>query len=130
MPLYSAGMFEKTPFDFSFIGAVFVVLGTRFLALFTVSLMILLISKIAPNTIISMVCGFGAVLILILLTAVSQSIWNPIGMLTPNAYLTDFSCVNLFGEPVLMLFAALTTLLIECVVLGAIILCSAKNRVR
>lgn len=130
MPLYSAGMFEKTPFNFSFIGAVFVVLGTRFLALFTVSLMILLISKITPNTIISIACSFGTVLVLILLTAVSQSIWNPIGMLTPNAYLTDFSCVNLFGEPVLTLFAALIALFIECGVLGAIIICSAKNRVR
>lgn len=126
MPLYSAGMFEKTPFNLCFIEAVFVVLGSRFLALFTISLMILLISKITPNTIISMVCGFGAVLALILLTAVSQSIWNPIGMLTPNAYLTEFSCVNLFGEPVLTLFAGLLALLVECVILGVTIVCSDK----
>ena len=126
MPLYSAEMFEKTPFNLRFIEAVLVVLGTRFLALFTISLMILLISKITPNTIISIVCSFGAVLALILLTAVSQNIWNPIGMLTPNAYLTEFSCVNLFGEPVLTLFAALIALFIECVVLGGIIFCSDK----
>lgn len=126
MPLYSATIFEKTPFNFCFIEAVFVVLGTRFLALFTISLMILLISKITPNTIISMVCSFGAVLALILLTAVLQNIWNPIGMLTPNAYLTEFSCVKLFGEPVLTLFAGLLALLIECVVLGITIVCSDK----
>ena len=129
MPLYSAEMFEKTPFNISIIGAVFVVLGTRFLALFTVSLMILLISKITPNTIISMACSFGTVLGLILLTALTQSVWNPIGMLTPDIYLTEFSCVNLFGEPVLTLLTALIALFIECVVLGSII-CSAKNRVR
>ena len=126
MPLYSAGMFEKTPFNLSLIEAVFVVFGTRFLALFTISLMILLISKITPNTIISMVCSFGAVLALILITAVSRSVWNPIGMLTPNAYLTEFSCVNLFGEPVLTLFAGLLALFIECVISGAIIICSDK----
>lgn len=126
MPLYSTGMFEKTPFNLCFIEAVFVVLGTRFIALFTISLMILLISKNMSNTIISMACSFGAVLALILLTAVSQSIWNPIGMLTPNAYLTEFSCVNLFGEPVLILFAGLSTLLVKCVILGVTIVCSDK----
>lgn len=126
MPLYSAEMFEKTPFNLRFIEAVLVVLGTRFLALFTISLMILLISKITPNTIISMASSFGAVLALILLTAVSQSIWNPVGMLTPNAYLTEFSCVNLFGEPVLTLFVGLLALLIECVIFGAAIICSDK----
>lgn len=124
MPLYSATIFEKTPFTFSFFWAILLWAGIRFLALFTISMIILLISRIAPNTIIAMVANFGISLALILITSLSKSIWNPICALTPNAYITDFSVVNIFGVPVLSLFAALIALAAECVILGAVIFMS------
>lgn len=126
MPLYSAQMFEQTPFTFSFIGAIILWAGIRFLALFVLAMIMLLISKITPNTIISIVVNFGVSLALILLTSLSKSVCNPICALTPNAYITDFSVVNLFGEPVLTLFAALIALAAECVILGAAIFMSDR----
>ena len=126
MPLYSTQIFEKTPFTFSFIGAILLWTGVRFLALFVLAMTMLLISKITPNTIISMAVNFGISLALILLTSLTKSIWNPICALTPNAYLTDFSVVNIFGEPVLTLFAALIALAAECVILGGFLFVSDR----
>ena len=126
MPLYSATIFEKTPFTLSFLGAIFLWTGIRFLALLTLAMMILLISRIAPNTIIAMVASFGISVILIMLTSLTKSVWNPICALAPNAYITDFSVVNIFGEPVLTLFAALIALAAECVILGAAIFMSDR----
>ena len=126
MPLYSAELFEKTPFTFSFAGAILSWAGIRFLALFALAMLMLLISKIAPNTIITMVVNFGISLALILITSPLKSIWNPFCALTPNAYITDFSVVNIFGEPVLLLFAAIIALTAECVVLGTAIFMSDR----
>ncbi len=130
MPLYSAQMFEKTPFMFSFIGAIILWAGIRFLVLLVLALIMLLISKIMPNTIIAMVASFGASLGLILLTSLSKSVWNPICALTPNAYITEFSVVNIFGEPVLTLFAALIALAAECVILGSVVFMSDRGEKR
>ena len=130
MPLYSTQIFEKTPFTFSFIGAILLWTGVRFLALFVLAMTMLLISKITPNTIISMAVNFGISLALILLTSLTKSIWNPICALTPNAYLTDFSVVNIFGEPVLTLFAALIALAAECVILGGFLFVSDRVLMR
>ena len=126
MPLYSTQIFEKTPFTFSFIGAILLWTGVRFLALFVLAMTMLLISKITPNTIISMAVNFGISLALILLTSLTKSIWNPICALTPSAYITDFSVVNIFGEPVLTLFAALIALAAECVILGGFLFVSDR----
>ncbi len=126
MPLYSAAIFEKTPFTFSFLGAILLWAGIRFLALFALAMVVLLISRISPNTIIAMVASFGISLALILITSLTKSVWNPICALIPNAYITDFSVVNIFGEPVLSLFAALIALAAECVILGAAIFMSDR----
>lgn len=126
MPLYSAQMFEKTPFAFSFLEAILLWTGVRFLALFALSMIMLLVSRIAPNTIISMAMNFGISLTLILLTSLSKSVFNPVCALTPNAFITDFSVVNIFGEPVLTLIAVLIALAAECILLGAVIFTSDR----
>ena len=126
MPLYSAQIFEKTPFTFSFWEAILLCTGVRFLALFALSIMMLLVSKIAPNTLISMVMNFSVSILLIILTAFSRSVWNPICALTPNAYITDFSVVNIFGEPVLTLYAALIALAAECITLGSLVFIAGR----
>lgn len=121
MPVYSSRHFEESPFGFSFLGAIFIWIGVRFLALFTVSLIILLISEIAPNTIISMVGSFAACLVIILLTGVRESVWNPVCSLDPGAYIKEFEVVNILGRPVLTLFTAITALICECALLCAAI---------
>ena len=124
MPLYSAPMFQQTPFTFSLLSGVLLWMGVRFLALFAVSLLILLISKITPNTIIAMAVSFGASLLLIMLTSFTKSVWNPICALNPNVYISDFTVVNVFGEPVLLLFAALVAITVECAALiGSMFVC-------
>ncbi len=117
MPLYSSEIFDETPFGFSFMTAVCLWVGVRFLALFTISLIILLISKIVPNTIISMVSSFGISLALILLTAASDTSFNPICSLKPSAYIKYFDVVNVFGKPVFSLYWTIAILMLECLVL-------------
>ncbi len=126
MPIYSARIFQMTPFTFSLLGAVLVWAGIRFLALLAISFMILAISKITPNTIIAMAVSFGSSLALILLTSPFKSVWNPVCAFTPWAYISDFSVVNIFGEPVLTLFAALIALVTECAALGSTIFLSDR----
>lgn len=129
MPLYSASMFVKTPFTFSLFVGILLWAGVRFLALFAVALLILLISKITPNTLIAMAASFVASLLLIMLTSFSKSVWNPICALNPNVYISDFTVVNVFGEPVLLLFAALIAIAVECAVLiGSMFVCDRVIR--
>lgn len=114
MPLYSAELFKLTPFNFTFTEAVLVCAGLRFLGLFTISLLVMMISKIAPNTISATVSSFAAALILILLSLLSDSLINPIGLLTPKNYFEKFSVVDMFGKPVLALYGAIICAVLLC----------------
>lgn len=124
MPIYSARIFENTPFNFSLLRAIFLWTALRFLALLCISLIIMFFSEIMPNTIAAMCCSFGVSLILMLLTAFSKNIFNPISALTPKTYFENFSVVNVLGKPILTLTAALIALALECLLLsGAIFAC-------
>ncbi len=134
MPLYSSEIFQFSPYNFSFIAAILLWIFQRFTALFVISLMVLLISKISPNLVVSMALSFAAVSILIFLTVVSDSLFNPICALIPSTYTKEFSVVNIIGKPVPELLAAFILLALECVVLCFAINFSggkrnAKNRV-
>ncbi len=120
MPLYSAKMFQNTPFSFSFAETILLWTAAKFFALFVVALTIIFISKISPNTIVSFVLSLGIALVLIFLTAVSKSILNPFNIIVPTALAEDFSVVNIFGQPVLTLWAAIIFAAVECAVLCAI----------
>ncbi len=119
MPLYSAKMFQNTPFSFSFSETFLLWIAVKFFALFVVALTILFASKISPNTIISIVLSFGFALVLIILTAVSKSILNPFNIIVPTELAEEFSVVNIFGQPVLTLWAAIIISVVECAVLCA-----------
>ncbi|MCM1167118.1 MAG: hypothetical protein NC401_14020 [Ruminococcus sp.] len=127
MPLYSAEIFELTPFNFTFTEAIFMCAGLRFLGLFAIALLILTISKIAPNTIAATVCSFAAVSILILLSLVSGNLFNPIGLLTPKSYLEKFGVVNLLGNPILELYGAVICAVLLCLAFIAVIAFRRKN---
>lgn len=130
MPLYSAELFELTPFNFTFTEAVFVCAGLRFLGLFEISLLVMTISKIVANTISATVSSFAAVLVLILLSLISDSLINPIGLLTPKNYLEKFSVVNLFGRPVLELYGAIICTALLCFAfIAAVVLRRKTNAV-
>lgn len=134
MPLYSAELFKFSQFNFSFITAVILWVLQRFAALFAISLMILLISKFSPNVIISMATSVILVAIFILITTVSDSVFDPIRALMPNAFIKEFAVVDIFGKPVPELFAAFAALVPECIVLWLTISFSGgrkndKNRV-
>lgn len=129
MPIYSAEMFQYSPFGFSFFCAFFICAGLRLLGLIVIALLILLISKISPNTIISIAVSFAAVLALIFLSLLSDSFFNPIGLLTPKTYIEDFSVVNFFGTPVLSLYAAVFAAVILCAAEMIILALRRKNNV-
>ncbi len=128
MPLYSAPMFEKTPFGFSFFGAIFVFTSLRALALFVIALLILFFSQIFRNSITSISVSFLAAVGLIILSGVSESIFNPINMLSPSAYLKDFEVCNIFGVPVVMMCASVIAETLVCLVLVMLILLTRKMR--
>ncbi len=107
MPLYSAELFEFSPFNITFAEAMLLCAGLRLLGLFAISLLVMAISKITPNTITATVSAFAAVLFLIFLSLISDSFINPIGLLTPKKYLEKFGVMNLFGRPVLLLYVAI-----------------------
>lgn len=130
MPLYSAEMFQFTPYNFNLWAGICLWIGQRFLALFSLSLVFLLISKTSPNTIVSMAVSFGITLILILTTAISNSILNPICALTPSTYIREFSVANLFGKPILMMIVAIVVLVVECIVLCVILNYSGASNVK
>jgi len=117
MPLYSSEIFQFSPYNFSFIASILLWIAQRFAALFVISLIILLISKFSPNLVISMALSFAAVSILIFLTGVSDSLFNPFCALIPSAYTKEFSVVNIIGKPVPELLTAFISLALECVIL-------------
>ena len=117
MPIYSAPIFQNSPFGFSFLSAFFICAEMRFLGMFSIALLILLISKISPNTVVSTITSFAAFFVLIFLSLISDNVINPIGLLTPKTYIREFGTINLFGEPVLLLYAA---------VLAGVFLCAAE----
>lgn len=111
LPLYSAEIFAKTPLNVTIIGAVFWFLLMRFCALFAISALIMFISKVSPNTIIAECFSFAACVGLIVLSGFRPSVLNPVNMLAPAAYITEFEAVNLFGTPVLSAVAAILSAL-------------------
>lgn len=127
MPLYSAKIFQNSPFSFNFVAAIMMWILQRFLALFAISLIMLLGSKIAPNTLISIVINFGITLVMIILTVLSKSIVNPINVLNASAYIYEFSVINIFGQPVLTETVVMIIMIIECLIFGGIITIMANK---
>ena len=106
MPIYSAQIFEKTPYNFSFITAIILYAGLRFLSLFLVSLIIMLFSQIFKNSILSISFSFASVIALIVLSTMDRSIFNPVNLFISRTYLEKFEVLNFFNYPVLSLTAA------------------------
>ena len=127
MPLYSAEIFEFTPFNITFTEALLVCAGMRFLGLFVIALLIMAISKITPNTIAATVFSFAAVAVLILLSLISNSLFNPMGLLTPKNYLENFGVVNLFGRPILEIYGAIICAVLLCFAFIAAIVLRRKT---
>ncbi len=117
MPLYSAKLFELSPYNISFAQAILLCGVLKHLGLFTISLLILLISKISPNTVSAAIGAFVMTAAVILLSFVSDNIVNPIGLFTPNTFLMKFDVVNLFGLPIPELHFAAISILMMCGVL-------------
>ena len=128
MPLYSAEFFKFSPYNFSFTSAIFLWVAQRFAALFAISMIVLLISKLSPNVIISMMLNFAAIIGLILITIFSDSVFDPIRSLIPSSFMQEFAVVNICGKPVPELLAVFAALAAECVVLCFVIGCSGGRR--
>lgn len=126
MPVYSVETFQRSPFGFRLLSVAFLWIITRFIALFVISLLILLISKIAPNTVISLVVGLALSLFLMIISSSDKAFFNPFCALDPAAYITEFQALNFLGYPILTLCAALAIMVIESAVLAILIVYSNK----
>ena len=122
MPIYTVELFQNTPYNITFLNAVFLRAGMRFIGLFCLSVLIMLTSKFCPNTMTAMFSGFIACIVLTLLAGFFKGVWNPICALYPGAYLTDFKCVNIAGTPVLMLYFVIAIMISEILIFAIMIL--------
>lgn len=126
MPIYSAETLQLSPFGFSFLSAFFLWILIRFIALFLISLIILFLSKISPNTILSIFAGLAASASLML-----SALWNKgkLGTafaLNPGTYIKEFSTINFLEYPIVTLYVEIALLMLECVALGFWIILSDK----
>jgi len=117
MPVYSVETLQSSPFGFSLLSAIFLWTIMRFIAIFSIALIILYVSKIMPNTVISIVTGFALSMILMFLSISHKGIPNPFAALNPSAYIAEFTAFNFCGYPILAFYAALAFLLIESALL-------------
>ncbi len=116
-PVYSAEYFAYCPYGFTFAQAILICAALKFIALFVIAEIIMLISQISPNTIIAAIGSFLAAVALILTAGYSNIPLNPIMALTPDTYLKGLNCINIFGEPVPALYIALFSL---CILLAGL----------
>lgn len=121
MPVYSVQTLSETPFEFSIFTAILLCAAAKFLGAFAFSLLILFISKISSNTVISAALSFGATVVLIALTGVKRFIFNPITALSPVDFIRDFDVVDVFGYPVLSIYFEIAAITILCAGLTAVL---------
>lgn len=114
MPLYSIQTLSETPFEFSILTAILLCGAAKFLGTFALSLLILILSKVSSNTVISTALSFGAALVLIALTGVKRFVFNPITALSPADFIRDFDVVDVFGYPVLSIYFEIAAVTILC----------------
>lgn len=126
MPIYSVETLQRSPLGFSLLSAVFLWIIMRFIALFLISMIILLVSKIASNTVISIVIGFALSLILMIISSSNKGILNPFCALNPGAYITEFLAFDFLGYPILTSYAVLAIMVIESAVLAFLNVLSDK----
>lgn len=99
MPIYSAETLQKSPFQFSFFSAIMLWIFIRFVSLFLISLIILLVSKLSAKTIVSISSAFVACLLLMLFSGWNKNVFNPVCSLNPSSYFEEFSALNICGFP-------------------------------
>lgn len=120
-PIYSADFFGTSPFGFSLFTAIITCVLGKYLAFLVIGEIVILISVISKNSVLSL-CGSFLVIILLMLTANENSaIINPVNMLLVYKMLEKFDCKMIFGKPVLSLYIALAIYFIVIIALFFII---------
>lgn len=126
MPIYSAETFQLSPFGFSFLSAFFLWIFIRFIVLFLISLIILFLSKISPNTIISILAGLVVSVCLILSAMRNKNELVTSCTLNFGVYIKEFSAINFLGYPIMTFYAEIALILLKCIALGMLIIFSDK----
>lgn len=106
-PIYSAQVFEYSPFDFSFLSAIVICSFSKYLAFTVVAKIVMIISAIEKNTILSIGTAFVLCSGLIIAANRSDMPANPINLLTGYDLLNEFDCVTLFNRTVLTLYVVM-----------------------
>lgn len=120
-PIYSAKFFGNSPFSFSLFAAVAVCSLGKFFAFFVFGEIVILISTVSKNSILSLCLCFLAAVIFIVTANESSTIANPVNMLLVYKMLKNFNCVIILGKPISSLYIALIFYFIILCVLALII---------
>lgn len=120
-PIYSAKFFCNSPFSFSLFAAIVVCLLGKLLAFFVIGEIVILISIVSKNSILSLCWCFLTAIFFIVTANENSKIVNPVNMLLVYKMLKKFDCVIIFGKPILSLYIALAFYFIIIFVLFFII---------
>lgn len=120
-PLYYSEFFKYSPFDFSIFSAVLLCAFVRFLAFLAVGGTAMLVSETVKNSAVSSCAMFGITAALIALSGLGDCIIDPVELLSPYKYLTEFRCVTVFGRPVLTIYCVIAVYVIICALIAALI---------
>lgn len=120
-PIYSAEFFGNSPFEFSLFTAIITCALGKYLAFLVIGELVILISVISKNSILSLCGSFLAIILLMLTANENSAIINPVNMLLVYKMLEKFDCKMIFGKPVLSLYIALAIYFILIIALFFII---------
>ena len=120
-PVYSAEFFGNSPFDISLFTAIIVCALGKYLAFLVIAEIVILISFISKNSILSLCGSFLAIILLMLTANENSAIIDPINMLLVYKMIEKFDCIMIFGKPVLSLYIAFVIYFIVIIALFFII---------
>ena len=120
-PVYSAEFFGNSPFDISLFTAIIVCAFGKYIAFLVIAEIVILISFILKNSILSLCGSFLAIILLMLTANENSTIIDPINMLLVYRMLEKFDCIMIFGKPILSLYIAFVIYFIVIIALFFII---------
>lgn len=121
-PVYSAGIFKISPFNFSLLSAIIICEIAKILGYVFIAELIILISALLRNTIAAICSAFALCIGLIIGASFYTNIFaNPINMLTGYNLIANFDCIIIFGNAIHTIYFAMAVYILAIVMLTFVI---------
>lgn len=120
-PLYALKCYELCPFDMSILGGIFLNFAARAVFLLCYTFLVLLVSSLCKSNVISTVLSMCAGFALVIAAEFLPTNISPTALVGLHDEFSTFKTVNVFGAPVLSIYAAFALTIIPCLFLAALI---------